>query len=216
MHPYLLASALLRYPDAELLAARDELAATARAMPSSPGIDELRHFSAWWAARHGDRLQMLYVETFDFARRTGLDLTYYTHGDRRQRGLALLALRRRYGAAGLDLDTEELPDHLPLVLEFAAVTPDAGAEVLAEYRTVIELLHLALERAGSPFAAVLRGLCLLLAPLTPEEGEQVRRMALDGPPDEEVGLAPFAPPEIMPEPRRRPAVRCGAAVGGER
>lgn len=216
MDPFLLLAAFLRYPDEQLLHERRALAADAGALPASPMAAELRSFCDWWAARPGPEIQACYVDTFDFARRTGLDLTYYTHGDRRQRGLALLDLRRRYEAEGLELDTAELPDHLPVVLEFASMAPERGVEVLAEHRAVIELLRLALERDENPFAGALRALCMLLPALSPAEAEQVRRMALDGPPDEDVGLEPFAPPEIMPEPRRRPPARCGAVPEGER
>ena len=84
--------------------------------PSSPG----------GRASPAAALARRYVETFDLSRRTALDLTYYTHGDRRQRGLALLALRRRYAESGLELEGPELPDHLPVMLEYAALDPVGG------------------------------------------------------------------------------------------
>jgi nitrate reductase delta subunit len=216
MGSFALISEALRYPDAEVLAVRGEVLAEARMLPPTPAADALVAFAGWWAAQPPAALERTYVETFDFARRTALDLTYYTYGDRRQRGLALVALRRRYTAAGLELETAELPDHLPVVLEFAALAPGPGGELLAEFRPVIELLRMALERAGSPYAGALRALCLMLPVLTPDEEDELRRMAREGPPDESVGLEPFAPPEVMPEPRRRAPAACGAVPGGER
>lgn len=214
MGSFALIAEMLRYPDAETLASRGEVLDEALALPPGPARDQLVAVAGWWASEPSQELERRYVETFDFARRTGLDLTYYTYGDRRQRGLALVALRRRYAAAGLELDTAELPDHLPVVLEFAAAVPGAGEEMLAEFRPIIELLRLALERSGSPFAGALGALCLMFPPLTTEQEAELRRIAREGPPDESVGLEPFAPPEVMPGPRRGVPAGCGAVVGG--
>ena len=72
-------------------------------------------------------LQADYVETFDTRRRCNLFLTYFAHGDTRKRGMALLRFKQTYLAAGFELDDAELPDHLCVVLEFAAtVDQDAG------------------------------------------------------------------------------------------
>jgi nitrate reductase molybdenum cofactor assembly chaperone NarJ/NarW len=216
MGSFALISEALRYPDAEVLDLRADVLEEARLLPPTPAVDALVSFAVWWAAEPPSELERTYVGTFDFARRTALDLTYYTHGDRRQRGLALVALRRRYAAAGLELETAELPDHLPVVLEFAALAPEPGGELLAEFRPVVELLRMALEKAASPYAAALCALCLMLPTLTAAEEKELRRIAREGPPDESVGLEPFAPPEVMPEPIRRGPAACGAVPGGGR
>ncbi len=211
MNPLALISMALRHPDDDLIAARADVLAAALPLPSGPGEDGLRAFLAWWAVEDPDELRRVYVETFDFSRRTSLDLTYYTHGDLRQRGLALLALRRRYDAAGLELEGPELPDHLPVVLEFAALDPEAGGAVLADFRPVVEIIRLALVRAASPYAGLVTALCALLPELTGEDLAEVQRLAREGPPGESVGLEPFAPPEVMPDPVR-PARDCSAAT----
>jgi nitrate reductase delta subunit len=217
VNTFAVVSLALQYPDPEVVASRLEVADAARALPPSAANDALRAFLAWWVSEPGDDLRRRYVDTFDFSRRTALDLTYYTHGDRRQRGLALVALRRRYAASGLELLGPELPDHLPVVLEFAALDPEAGGELLAELRPVIELLRLALERAESPYGGLLSALCLALPELEEDERAELRRLAREGPPGESVGLEPFAPPETMPEPvRPAPAACAGTTRGGER
>jgi nitrate reductase delta subunit len=193
-----LVAAALGYPDDALVADRAAIAREARGLPDGPARAPLVAFLDWWAREPADALRRRYVETFDLSRRTSLDMTYYTHGDRRQRGLALLALRRRYADAGLELEGPGLPDHLPAMLEFAALDPAAGGEVLAGFRPVIELLRLALERAESPWAGLLGALCASLPALGEEGLAEVRRLAHEGPPGESVGLEPFAPPEIMP------------------
>lgn len=187
-----LLSLLLQYPSDELLAARKEVATEARGK-------SLERFLDWWLACSPEELRRSYVETFDFARRHSLHLTYHVHGDRRQRGIALLRLKQRYAAAGLDLTGGELPDYLPVMLEFAALVPmEIGIAVLAESRDAIELVRQALRAAGSPYAHLLDAVAEALPGPTRVQAARVRRLAAEGPPTEEVGLEPFAPPELMP------------------
>ena len=191
--PYKLLSVLLRYPDERLVEARDELVAAAR------GHAALEPFLAQLARASPFELAQAYVETFDLRRRSSLYLTYYLHGDTRKRGMALLRLKRLYAAAGLELAGAELPDYLPLVLEFCSLAPpDVAGTLLREHRPALELLRRSLHDAGSMYAGVLDALCDALPRLTPLERERIRSLAEDGPPEERVGLQPFAPPEVMP------------------
>ena len=94
-------------------------------------------------------------------------MTYYAHGDTRERGMALLRLKKLYRAAGLPLDSRELPDHLTVMLAFAALAPDGyGEALLAEHRPAIELLRLSLHDLGSAYAHVLDAVAALLPALT--------------------------------------------------
>jgi nitrate reductase delta subunit len=192
VHPYKLVSLLLQYPGEELLAARAELCAVAGELGVAPA------FARWWRDEPAADLQARYVETFDFSRRACLYLTYHTFGDRRQRGMALLQLKQRYRAAGLEVGEQELPDYLPLVLEFAALAPEAGLEILERHRESIELVRSSLHAAQSPWAELLDVVAAPLPGLTKTQIARVRRLAREGPPEEEVGLEPFAPPEVMP------------------
>jgi nitrate reductase delta subunit len=188
-----LLSLLLQYPTDELLAARAELAA------AGANGGPVGRFLDWWAGAPASDLERAYVETFDFTRRSSLYLTYHVHGDRRQRGVALLRLKQRYAAAGFDLLDGELPDYLPVMLEFAALAPeDVGLAALAESRDAIELVRASLHEAGSPYALLLDAVAGLLPGLTGAQAARVRRLAAEGPPSEQVGLEPFAPPEVMP------------------
>jgi nitrate reductase delta subunit len=197
--PYKLLSVLLRYPDEHVVEAREELAAAAAALPASAQRAGLDRFLAYFAATPATELAERYVETFDLRRGSGLYLSYYLHGDTRKRGMALLRLKRLYAAAGLEATTGELPDYLPLVLEFAALAPDgAGETLLREHRASLELLRSSLHEADSPYAHLLDALCAGLPRLSALEREHVRRLAEGGPPEEQVGLQPFAPPEVMP------------------
>ncbi len=193
-----IASLLLAYPDDEGRRRQGHLMAAVDALPDHLR-DPLRRFLTMAEQTPVLQLAAHYVHTFDHQRRCCLYLTYYAHGDTRRRGMALLALKNAYRAAGYELGPDELPDHLAVLLEFAAtVDPAAGRQLLLDHRAGIELLRLALEELSSPYADVVRTVTSTLPPLRGDEREAVMRLAAEGPPTEEVGLQPFAPPEYMP------------------
>ena len=196
--PYALLSYLLRYPEDELALAGPEI----EALPAGEPRAALERFLD--AVDDGNDPRVRYVATFDMRRHVTPHLTYYEHGDTRRRGVALLRLKRLYREAGLPPADGELPDHLAVMLAFAALAPDGyGATVLAEHRPALELLRGALHRIDSPYAHVLDALVAGLPALRVEDRETLVRLAADGPPQEAVGLEPFAPPEVMPTGARR-------------
>jgi nitrate reductase delta subunit len=197
--PWALLSFLLRYPDPDVAAARDDIAGEVSALPDGPVRAALERFLAGWT-RDQTALAARYVETFDLRRRASLYLTYYAHGDTRERGMALLRLKKLYRAAGLPMDSSELPDHLTVMLAFAALAPPGhGEALLAEHRPAIELLRLSLHDLSSPYAHVLDAIAAGLPALSVTERGEVARLAREGPPEEAVGLEPYGPPEAMPE-----------------
>jgi len=192
-------SVLLEYPDGDLLDATPRLHAAAAGVPGAAG-DDLRSFLDRRAGMDPWAVREEYVATFDFHKRASLHLSYYRDGDRRQRGATLLGIKRRYREAGFELIGGELPDYLPAILEFAAFAPGDDADaILGRMRPGIELLRASLHDLDSPYAQVLDAVVAVLPALSAEELAEARRIALEGPPDEEVGLEPFAPPEVMPE-----------------
>jgi nitrate reductase delta subunit len=100
-------------------------------------------------------LQEEYVGLFDRTRSLCLNLFEHVHGDSRERGPAMVELLGLYAAAGLEPAGGELPDHLPLLLEHAAVTGDAG--LLANAAPILDLLHGRLAGRDSPWAGALDG-----------------------------------------------------------
>ncbi|WP_084219550.1 nitrate reductase molybdenum cofactor assembly chaperone [Spirillospora albida] len=193
-----LVSLLLQYPDEELLAARVDLAAAAADLPEGPWRRSLVEFTAWFAAARPMECARHYVTTFDLRRRSSLYLTYYLHGDTRRRGMAMLTLKQRFRAAGLTPPADELPDHLPVVCEFAALAgPGTGEAPLRQHRRGLELIRAALRDSGSPYVHVLDALCAALPPLTDGDRDAVADLVAAGPPAEDVGLAPFGPPDHM-------------------
>lgn len=167
----------LDYPDDGLLAARAAIAADA---PSG-----LKDFARWWSEAEPRDLRERYVADFDLHAGTALYLTHHRFGDRRARGRGMIALKRLYREAGWELDHWELPDYLPLVLELAAVDPEVGFPLLAEYRTEIAAIHRSLREGGSPWAPVLGAIA---AELPPTDEAEVARLLDEGPPTELVGL----------------------------
>ncbi len=199
IHPLQLASVLLQYPAPETSAAVAALD-PGEIEPLSGGQRRaLESFLGWYRQEGIEGLRSAYVQTFDFDRKSSLHLTYHQHGDSRQRGLALLQIKSAYREAGLDPGEGELPDYLPLMLEFAAIAPaPLGRELLERHRPAIELIGGALQEAGSPWSGVLDLIRAELPRLSSRQLARIRRLAEQGPPSEQVGLEPFAPPEVMP------------------
>jgi nitrate reductase molybdenum cofactor assembly chaperone NarJ/NarW len=196
---YRLLSLLLAYPDDLIVDGREDIASAAKALRPGRARDAIRRFLDHFLATSALELRQEYVETFDLQKRSSLYLTFFTHGDTRKRGQELLRLKRLYRAAGFVLEEgAELPDYLPLVLEFTALDPEHGRWVLREHRAGLELLHMHLREKGSPYAELLDAVRAGLPSLALTELAEVRRLAAAGPPREEVGLEPFAPPEVMP------------------
>ena len=195
---FAIASLLLRYPSASALERDAEIGEAVAALPARLRTPFERFLAHRSEAPPLD-LEREYVETFDTRRRCTLNVSYYLYGDTRRRGVALLRLKRMYAAAGLVLDSDELPDHLPVMLEFAALAPPGyGEHVLQEHRVGIELLLLGLRHGGRPHADVIESVSAALPRLGLSQSRAVRKLAAEGPPDEQVGLEPFAPPEVMP------------------
>lgn len=186
------ASLLLDYPTDE-----QPLEVVATAVDALPAVvaEPIGRFLAHRRSTPLGQLQADYVETFDTRRRCTLFLTYFLHGDTRKRGMALLRFKQAYLAAGLDLDDTELPDHLAVVLEFAATSDlEGGRRLLLDHRASLELLRLSLADTGSPWVDLVVAVCAGLPPVEGEDRELVRRLAAAGPPEEEVGLTPYGEP----------------------
>jgi nitrate reductase delta subunit len=193
---YKLASVLLQYPTAALFSGLDTLDAHAAATGPKPARAALGRFLGWLRATPTADVAQHYVRTFDLRRRCALYLTYYRYGDTRKRGMSMLAFKNAYRAAGYVPTDDELPDYLPMVLDFAALS-SKGVALLQAHRADLELLRRALSDAETPYAGVLNAVCAQLPGLGRRELALVRKVWDHGPPHEDVGLEPFAPPEYL-------------------
>lgn len=116
-------------------------------------------------------LQERYVLLFDRSRTLSLNLFEHIHGESRDRGGAMVDLLETYRAGGFDLTGSELPDHLPVLLEFLSTRPVEEARgILADAGHILVALAQRLARRGTPYAAVLEGL-VAFASANPETEE---------------------------------------------
>mgnify|MGYP000973190554 FL=1 len=182
---------LLWYPDEALAKRVPDIRSAIQDLPAE-ATQPLTDFLAWMSAQDPLELAKEYVQTFDMKRKACPYLTYWTHGDTRNRGMAILHFKQAYLAAGFDPGDAELADHIAVVLEFAAIgDPLTGDALLAEHRGPIGLLRSALESMGSPYALVLQAVETTLPEMTPEIAERMAAIATSGPPQELVGLEPY-------------------------
>ena len=188
------ASLLLGYPDEALLGRLDLLFRASHVLPDTVG-GPVRSTVLHLQGAPLARLQEEYVETFDTRRRHNLFLTYFAHGDTRKRGVALLRFKQTYLRSGFVLDDSELPDHLCVVLEYGAtVDHELGRRLLLDHRAGLELLRMSLQEVESGWAGAVASVTATLPPLDGDEWDAIRRLAAEGPPEEEVGLTPYATP----------------------
>lgn len=187
----LAASWLLWYPDGRLVERLPSLAAAVGTLPDAARrpletfLDHLAGTPVLDVRRH-------YVAVFDMKRKACPYLTYWTDGDTRNRGRAILRFKQAYLEAGFDPGSAELADHLAVVLEFAAVGDRAtGDALLAAHQGPIGLLRDALARLDSAYVHVLDAVLATLPPATPELERRMAELAASGPPAEQVGLEPF-------------------------
>ncbi|SDT44187.1 nitrate reductase molybdenum cofactor assembly chaperone [Microlunatus soli] len=183
------ASWCLSYPDQEVSDRLPQLTAAMTELAPGTGRDALLRFLDTWSSTPAAQRRRTYVELFDLDRHLALHLSYWTDGDTRRRGQALADFKQQYRLSGFRLtDDQELPDHLTIVLEFAAIVdPQAGTRLLQQYRPSLELIRLALADRGSPFADVLVAVCSTLPGQSPKDRAGVQELA-GPPPVEAVGL----------------------------
>ena len=152
---------LLGYPDAAL---RDHLAEMRDALHGERALTESRlaeldALIARLAQAPVLDVESDYVELFDRGRATSLHLFEHVHGDSRERGPAMIDLAQTYEKAGLYLAEGELPDFLPVVLEFTSTQPPREARAfLGEMAHIFNAIFTALEQRGSAYASVLAAL----------------------------------------------------------
>ncbi|MBA4342637.1 MAG: nitrate reductase molybdenum cofactor assembly chaperone [Methylibium sp.] len=174
---------LLDYPSDAMLDALPELLDALKSEQALSPARQAEIEALVAVLQRGERyaVQARYVESFDRGRATSLHMFEHVHGDSRERGPALVDLQQTYQAGGMFFDASELPDYLPVVLEFASTQPPAVArEFLAEMAHILNAIHTALiKRDNLPYAAAI-GAVLELA----GEKPQAVSITVDEPLDE--------------------------------
>jgi nitrate reductase molybdenum cofactor assembly chaperone NarJ/NarW len=164
MKTYKALGALLAYPEAELIAALDEIesALAADGLLRKDELAGLRRLAE--VLRHGDLMTMQerYIQLFDRVRSLSLHLFEHVHGESRDRGQAMVDLAALYAQQGLTLADHELPDFLPAFLEYLSLlTHKDAAEQLKDTAHILDGIGARLAKRGSHYAAVFNALLAL-------------------------------------------------------
>lgn len=157
-------SALLSYPTAEMRAALPEMAEVVGSSPLLSAQERNGLLGLLDELAHGDVLEAeeRYSDLFDRGRALSLHLFEHLHGDGRDRGSAMVELKDLYGAAGFELTSSELPDYLPVVLEYLSCRDHEEArEMLADCAHILKVIARALIARQSGYAAVLQALLVI-------------------------------------------------------
>jgi nitrate reductase delta subunit len=176
-------SALLIYPTAELQKACGEIG---EAIENEPAIsksvrDQLHRLLIELAGDDIYDLQERYTLLFDRTRSLSLHLFEHVHGESRDRGQAMIDLKAQYEKAGLAQDSTELPDFLPLFLEYVSTLPATEArDTMAQPAHIFAALAERLRKRGSSYEVAFRAL-VALAATTPKEAEVSALLALPDP-----------------------------------
>jgi nitrate reductase molybdenum cofactor assembly chaperone NarJ/NarW len=173
-------SALLCYPEPQMQAALDEMAKVLdreRLLPERER-QALRLLMQQMAETDLIELQERYVRLFDRGRALSLNLFEHIHAQSPDRGQAMVNLLEVYRQNGFELTARELPDYLPLLLEYLAQRPSPEAlEMLTEAMPVIALLGARLAERDSDYQAIFRALSALVG--EPADLADIRRRVAD-------------------------------------
>jgi nitrate reductase delta subunit len=162
---------LLTYPDPDFMAALPAIEGAILAEPAFGARERAGLLSLVRHLRSQDLIEVEegYVGLFDRVRSLSLHLFEHVHGESRARGQAMVDLMQIYRRQGVELDVNELPDYLPVFLEFLSLLPKAQAiEMLEDAGNVLDALHGRLVKRGSAYATVFQAL-LTLAGRAPSE-----------------------------------------------
>lgn len=186
---HMITSLLLDYPDDAWFARLAAIELEVTNLPETI-FESLTRFIHEARKAGPEKWQRLYVTTFDLKRKCCLYLSYFATGDTRKRGTALVTFIEAYRAAGWEIDASELPDYLPMVLEFSARSGDKISDaLLSAHLEGIEVLRAALEGMNSPWASIIRAVTLSLPPVDRATRERMLALVTEGPPTETVGLS---------------------------
>ena len=160
-NPYRALAALLQYPSAEMAEAVGEVVGLVGAgvrLPRSARAS-LDHLADRLGSCDLMAAQEEYVGLFDRSRSLSLHLFEHIHGESRDRGQAMVNLASHYEMNGYHMATNELPDYLPLFLEFLSlVDPDEAAAMLSDVSHILAAIRIRLEKRGSDYAGVFQAL----------------------------------------------------------
>ena len=178
MRFYKLMSVLLDYPDRETIEHLGDIEAM---LPTWPGIapeerQALQEFIAWSSRLSATQLQETYVQTFDLTPDMSLHLTHHLFEEQdRDRGLTLVNLSQFFKQNGYRIENGELPDYLPLLLEYVSTLENAESarDLLRQCAQALRVVTENLEKIGSPYAPLLKIVEHHCGPLPGKEAQEL-------------------------------------------
>lgn len=174
---YKILSVLLSYPEKDLQYCAPEMLEILSNVTAIPGPQRARLIDLIVRLSKGDLLdaQSAYVDLFDRTRALSLHLFEHVHGESRDRGQAMVSLRERYQQAGLDIAANELPDYLPLFLEFLSrQAPEEARTMLADTNAILAAMSERLKGRNSDYAAIFE--CLIALSQSEPDSETLSRL----------------------------------------
>lgn len=201
MKTFTVLSVLLTYPSEELQQAvpimmpllQEEGILTADSVARlAPLLQALEHQDLY-------ELQEQYVLLFDRSRSLSLNLFEHVHGEGRDRGGAMVDLLETYRQGGVELISSELPDHLPVLLEFLSTQPlETAQDILADAGHILVALAERLEKRRSSYAAVFQALVAFAhADASSEQAQELLAQPTDNPEDLEALDAVWQEAQVM-------------------
>ncbi len=166
INTYKLLSLLLSYPDEDIYKLTFEAESVLKddQLLSSDAIEGVSEFCKFFSSRNLIEWQEHYVQLFDYSRSVSLHLFEHLHGDSKDRGQAMVDLIHFYESAGFSMVKPELPDYLPVFLEFLSLgTPENGSKMLADVIDILGVIHHKLVAKDNPFRHLLYALINLSA-----------------------------------------------------
>ena len=159
MNLYNVLAKLIDYPSAELMEHLNEVLTVVDTLADINESEkkDIREFISWLTTHKPIRLQQIYVQTFDMVPEHDLHLTHHLFGDDNNRGPALIDLAEYYKEAGLEVKSKEIPDYLPLMLEYASTLDTLQVQVFfGDVVKVLQIIADNLDKVESPYAKLIR------------------------------------------------------------
>ncbi len=152
-------SKLIDYPDDELMENLDSVIEYVKDSSEIAAEEKeaIMNFISWMRVHTSTGMQQTYVETFDMVPEHDLHLTHHIFGDDNGRGPALIDLSEHYKGEGLEVNDGEIPDFLPLILEYVSSLDEMESRIfLGDAKKIIKIIADNLDEAESPYAKLIR------------------------------------------------------------
>jgi len=181
-HIFKLLSVLLQYPGEDYLSQIKEIEVIVASMPPNEFGNSISEFIIYFKTLPLIQIQETYTAAFDMSPATTMNLTYHIWGDTEKRAGTLARMQQVYQDAGYERTTGELPDYLPMMLEFLSLCPEAkGVELIWECFKHFDKYIDRLQKSAPAYSALLRPLARMTVKRFQSEGISAQQITADRP-----------------------------------